>query len=107
MSTATVGTIPQVTLGWRLQMALGHAGIKVQDMAAQLGVNRGTLTRWMHDVGAQPKRAYLLQWALSTGVDPVWLETGVVVRDPECPRRDSNAQPSDYSARVVELRASA
>lgn len=79
MSTATHGMIPEVTLGWRLQMALGDR--KVQDMADALGVNRATVGRWMHDKGAPPRRVYLLQWALLTGVDAGWLETGRVPDD--------------------------
>ena len=77
MSTAAHGNVPELTLGWRLQMALGD--MKVQEMADTLGVNRATIGRWMHDKGT-PRRAYLLQWAVATGVDPTWLETGI---DPE------------------------
>lgn len=75
MSTQTQTTnIPQLTLGWRLQMALGDGS--VQALAKELGVTRQTIGRWMHDKGAQPRRAYILQWALITGVDAHWLETG-------------------------------
>lgn len=59
MSTHTTQRVPQLTLGWRLKMALGD--MKVQDMADALGVNRATVGRWMADKGAPPKRAYLLQ----------------------------------------------
>lgn len=69
------GRIPEVTLGWRLQMAAG--GMKSQDIADALGVSRSTCARWMHDRGAAPKRAYVLQWAMITGVDAHWLEWGV------------------------------
>ena len=79
MSTAAHTNIPELTLGWRLQMALGDMGVK--EMADELGVNRATIGRWMHDKGAAPKRAYLLQWALITGVDATWLETGETPSD--------------------------
>ena len=79
MSTAAHGTIPELTLGWRMKMALGE--MKVQEIADALGVNRATVGRWMRDDGARPRRAYLLQWAIMTGVDPVWLETGVEPSD--------------------------
>ncbi|MDE9364544.1 helix-turn-helix domain-containing protein [Luteipulveratus sp. YIM 133132] len=77
MSTQTVqGAIPTVTLGWRLQMALGLTPMTAQQIAEALGVNRGTVARWMHDKGAPPKRAYILQWALLTGANADWLQTG-------------------------------
>lgn len=66
--------IPALTLGWRLQMALGEGS--AQDMADSLGVSRATVSRWMHDKGAPPKRAYLMQWALITGVPVEWLSAG-------------------------------
>ena len=105
MSTQPQGNIPELTLGWRMQMALGD--MKVQDIADTLGVNRATVGRWMHDKGAPPKRAYLLQWALATGVDRQWLETGETPAGPEPDggldveraRRDSNSQPSDPKVR--------
>lgn len=74
MSTwENTGTIPEWTLGWRLQRALGHAGIKTQDMAEYLGVTRSTISRWTNDHGAPPRAAYVKQWALMTGVPSWWL----------------------------------
>lgn len=110
MSTATHGRIPDLTLGWRLQIALGDMG--VQEMADQLGVSRATVGRWMHDKGAPPKRAYIIQWALATGVDAQWLETGKAPVTPERDgglrvgraRQDSNLQPSDPKVRVPHFR---
>lgn len=64
---------PQVTLGWRLRMAMEHAGLKADDMAKALGVHRGTITRWTHDVGAAPRGIYLRQWAELTDVAFGWL----------------------------------
>lgn len=55
-------------------MALGD--MSVQEMASALGVSRTTCARWMHDRGAAPKRAYVLQWALLTGTSASWLEYG-------------------------------
>ena len=70
------GSIPSLTLGWRLRMSLDYANISVQQMATQLGVSRATLSRWMADKGERPKRAYLSQWALSTGVPFEWIDVG-------------------------------
>lgn len=70
-------TIPDWTLGWRMRRALGHADVSVQEMADELGVTRSTLTRWMSDIGAAPRPAFLRVWAMRTGVDYQWLSTGV------------------------------
>lgn len=78
------GNIPALTLGWRLKMALDHSDISVQAMANQLGVTRATLSRWMSDKGSRPKKAYLMQWALLTGVPFEWIETGrIAPPDPD------------------------
>lgn len=76
MSTQRIERVPEVTLGWRLKMALGDE-VSVQEMADYLGVSRASLSRWMADKGAAPKRAYLAQWALRTNVPMQWLEHGI------------------------------
>jgi len=67
------GNIPTWTFGWRLQRALAHGGVKGQDMADELGVTRGTVSRWCNDVGRAPRAAYVKQWALKCGVPYLWL----------------------------------
>ena len=79
MSTQESERIPPLTLGWRLKMALGDDA--AQDMADYLGVSRQTISRWMGDKGAPPKRAYLAQWALRTNVPYRWLVDGVSTPD--------------------------
>lgn len=54
------------SLGWRLRRSMEDAGLKPQEMARRLGVSRQTITRWTHDIGDPPKRAYLMQWAAET-----------------------------------------
>jgi transcriptional regulator with XRE-family HTH domain len=86
--------VPDWTLGWRMNRALAHAGVSVQEMASDLGVSRGTLSRWMSDHGAAPRAIYLKQWALRTGVDYGWLigrpdDGGTLL-----PRPDSNGEPA-------------
>ena len=78
----TGGAIPPLTLGWRLQMALGYAGLSVQEIAETLEVSRTTVSRWINDRGA-PRTIYLRQFALLCGVSQDWLITG------ENPRPDS------------------
>src|SRR5665647_3920943 len=103
-----VGHIPELTLGWRLQMALGHANLTVQEMADELGMSRGSLSRWLNDRGAPPRPVFIKAWALRTGVPAEWLLTGHAENprpgDPdggedltaaERAREDSNLQPSD------------
>ena len=75
MTTQRSERIPELTLGWRLKMALGD--MKRDEMADILGVNPATVSRWMGDKGQPPKRAYLAQWAFATGVSLEWLEKGV------------------------------
>ena len=57
-------------------MAMEQAGIKADTMARELGVHRGTITRWIHEIGSPPKRAYIQRWADLTGVPYEWLAGG-------------------------------
>lgn len=68
--------IPQITLGWRLQMSLAVGDLSVQEMADNLGVSRSTISRWLHDDGMPPRAAFVKQWAFATGVSVDWLQTG-------------------------------
>lgn len=70
---ASRGNVPVWTLGWRLRRSLEFAGLTREEMAEELGMSRATLTRWMHDLGGPPRRIYLRQWALRTGVPYAWL----------------------------------
>lgn len=72
----THDVIPQVTLGWRLRIALEHGSVTRQEMARELGVDPATITRWTHDSGAAPKSGFVKQWALRCGVPYSWLVTG-------------------------------
>lgn len=101
MSTHPIGNIPELTLGWRLQMALGE--MKVQDMADTLGVNRATVGRWMHDKGAPPKRAYIMQWAMATGVPMSWLEHGIEPTSTPGPEGRPQSTDCRHDAVVVPL----
>jgi transcriptional regulator with XRE-family HTH domain len=75
MTEQAVPQIPDWTVGWRIQRALDFAGVKVEDLAEELGVSRSTISRWMHDGG--PVRAiYLKTIALRTGVPYEWLRDG-------------------------------
>ena len=96
--------IPEWTLGWKLKRALDFAGLSAQQMAAELGVHVGTVSRWMND-RETPRRAYLMAWALRCGVPFDWLSG-----DEGLPRVDSNHQPTGMwyeSPGTVEIAAMA
>jgi hypothetical protein len=67
------GVIPDWTIGWRIQRALGHAGIPAGDIAVDLQVSRGTVSRWLNDKGLPPRGVYLERIAELTGVPFLWL----------------------------------
>ena len=84
MTQATYATrVPTFTLGWRMRIALESAGITAGDMAIELGYNRTTLTRWMHDQGPTPRPSLMKQWALATGVSYEWLRYGLAPASPD------------------------
>jgi transcriptional regulator with XRE-family HTH domain len=78
---ATSHDIPEITLGWRLRIAMERAGIKAADMAAEFGVHGGTITRWTHDIGATPRPIYLRRWSELCQVPYEWL-VGDLFEDP-------------------------
>lgn len=91
--------IPDWTLGWRLQRALGHAGMSAQAMAELLDVHRGTVSRWMHDEGKEPRAIYLRAWAHECGVSFEWLAYGI-----EDPPSDDGSTLRTASSRCTVLR---
>ena len=74
MSEMAQERIPELTLGWRLKMALGP--MHANEMAAALEISRTTISRWMSGRGRIPPTVYIRQWALITRTDPTWLLTG-------------------------------
>lgn len=111
MTTETVGIIPTWTLPDRLRKARELTGLDQVAFAAELGVNRNTVSN--AETGARrPIRLTLRAWALRTGVDPNWLETGLApVRGDQGQNsyaaRESNPQPAglkpDTWATVTDL----
>lgn len=81
--------IPQLTLGWRMRLSLASSDFSVKMIAADLGVSRSTVSKWLGDQGAPPRRIYLVAWADRTGVPFGWLETGAEP-DPSRPCLVSN-----------------
>lgn len=74
------GVIPEVTLGWRLRMARETTGMGLREFAEHIGVAPDTLTSAEKD--RRKVRAITINaYALATGVDREWLETGKVPVD--------------------------
>ncbi|WP_328664032.1 hypothetical protein [Nocardia salmonicida] len=65
-----------------------------------IGVGSATVQRAEQD-SVTPKRAVVMAWAMATGVDLVWLETGNAPSpngdgaSRECAIRDLNPEPAD------------
>lgn len=99
MSTATDERIPDMSLGWRLRMSQESAEVSRKALAEHLGVDPGTITRWTHDKGSPPKRAYLIQWAMMTGVPVEWLEHGATGGGNDGPDGGQKTEP--YIAQIA------
>lgn len=79
---ATLREQLQFGLGDRLAKALHVAGLTSQDMAEALEVSRNTVSNYING-NTKPRKLYLREWALKTGVPLEWLETGAFPGIPE------------------------
>lgn len=99
--------VPQFDLADRMRKALRTSGVGVVEMADYLGVARGTVGNWISG-RITPSKQSLRLWALRTGVDFDWLQTGENPHQPAAdegavmlPRLDSNQQPAGYKPEPV------
>lgn len=83
--------IPEWSLGWRLKRALDHGGVSAQEMAAELGVHPGTVSRWMND-RERPRLIYIRAWAHKCKVPPAWLAEG---KEDDAPAVGIEPTPAD------------
>lgn len=75
MSAQAAGQIPLFTQADRLRKAREHAGLEQGELAELMGVSRGTVSN--NEKGKVAARRIVIRaWALATGVDAAWLETG-------------------------------
>ena len=103
------GIIPELSAGLRLEIARRTVAASQRDFAKLIGVSQNTVQR--AESGQPMKRTTVLAWAMATGVDLHWLETGeapspdgVGAPGSVLPQLDSNQQPFDYTdAQVIEL----
>ena len=72
---ATSGAIPVWTLGDRLRKARELASIGQVEFSKMTDIARSSIVRYEGDVSV-PRRHVLLVWAMATGVNLEWLETG-------------------------------
>ena len=84
MSTAPHGSIPAFTIGDRLRKAREFAGLDQGQLADAMGVSRKTISN-NEGGGVKPRTIVVRAWALATGVDVTWLETGEAPMDPGDP----------------------
>lgn len=62
-------------LGWRMRLALAHAGMTVGEMAGYLEVSPASMRAWTSG-RSRPRTSTLRDWAVRCGVDYAWLSTG-------------------------------
>lgn len=69
------GFVPALTLGWRLRMARESTGMGLREFATHIGVTPDTLTSAERD-RRKVRPITINAYALASGVDRQWLETG-------------------------------
>ena len=106
---ANIGIIPRPTLGQRLRIARELTGLEQQEFAKQIGTSRQTVGA--AERGATTPRLVVIRaWAMRTGVNPQWLETGEAPSpdggdgaSAESRLRESNPRPIHYKPAVFSL----
>lgn len=106
MSIQTAGVVPDWQLQHRLKRAREHAQMEQGDLAEAIGTSRTTIgnaERGTHT----PRRSLVMAWAMATGVNLQWLETGTAPSPDgdgasgEYTPWDSNPEPSDSRCGLV------
>ncbi|HEY9314599.1 helix-turn-helix domain-containing protein [Williamsia sp.] len=90
--------VPKVTLGWRIQMALDHAGLKQTDLMEKFEISRGTASRWCRGAHPAPKKFILNEIAVMCGVSARWLIDGEDT-EPDPDGGNSSSRPDLVSER--------
>lgn len=96
------GFVPEFTRGDRYRKARELTGQGQKEFAEMIGVSRQTVTNAEKE-HSKVRRITTNAWALATGVDREWLETGMVGPNSGdgLPRLDSNQEPSGYLSQQV------
>lgn len=95
--------VPRFELRHRMDLAMESAGLKAEDMAAEIGRGVTTIRNYLAGRTA-PTRAVVTAWALRCQVDRDWLATGI---EPGPGTTDGEHESSTkwYGGVVVPLRA--
>ena len=88
--------VPDLTLGWRLRMARETTGMGLREFAERIGVAPDTLTSAEKD-RRKVRTITINAYALATGVDRSWLETGITSSDSNHPDGEPSADTSNSS----------
>lgn len=99
-----IGAVPTWDLSDRLHKALRVSGLSAQELAAQLGIHRNSISNYTSGRVA-PDRRTLIAWAMATGVRLDWLIDGTEPTDG--PDGGGNQVTREYGrlqgAQVIEL----
>ena len=68
--------VPEITLGWRLRIARETSGLGLREFADRIGVSPDTVTSAEKD-RRKVRPITINAYALATGVDKQWIETGI------------------------------
>ncbi|MGQ7788750.1 helix-turn-helix domain-containing protein, partial [Nesterenkonia sp. K-15-9-6] len=109
MTIATdFGVVPEWSQGDRFRKAREMVGLSQPELAEELGISTATVSK--AERGSKVRKTTLMSWAMRTGVNPVWLETGRApspggdgarqsggddLHSSEWAPRDSNPEPAD------------
>ncbi|MDR3069633.1 MAG: helix-turn-helix domain-containing protein [Propionibacteriaceae bacterium] len=99
IAAVQAGRIYEFGLSDRLRAARESAGFDMRSFETLTGISKGSI--YNYEAGkTRPRRPQILAWAMATGFDAYWLETGNAPAESQGDfaqraRRDSNPQPSD------------
>jgi transcriptional regulator with XRE-family HTH domain len=80
-ASMAVHPIPVFEMRHRMALALEYGSVSVNEIAAELGVSRTTISNYLWG-RTVPRRADLVTWAFRTNVPLEWLLDGTVPSDP-------------------------
>lgn len=106
MTTQTAGVVPEFSIHDRLRKAREFSGLDQVQLADRIGVSRGTVSNVESGRVKRIRPILTRAWAMATGVDLTWLETGTASADLG-PDGGTFTVLYRQPARVVSLRSSA
>lgn len=89
----------------RLRKAREHVGCDQKAFARLTGISRGTIGNYENPEWRTRKPYILAQWAMASGVDPHWLETGEGSPEPDPGESATDTNAADKSEKLARLTA--